>query len=396
MGTKEAKRKKGIAKDVIFKTFSLGVSTNRDDWVYNFNQDSLRENVQRMLETYTTEMDRWNRQTPPKPDLNAFVESDVTKIKWSRDLKQKKFEKGKSTEYADYKIRKSLYRPFTKSNLFFDKVLVDSPGRFSTIFPTAKTENENRVICVNVTPEKPFTCLVADCIPNLVMTGGYGSPTQCFPFFTYSEDGGYRRENITDWALEAFQNHYEDDNITKWDIFYYNYSILHHPDYRDKYRENLKRNFPRIPFAEEFWAFAKAGEQLAELHIIYESVPKYIGLTLTETPNMSLDWSVKKMKFQQENTEIVYNDFLTIEGIPAEAHEYRLGNRSVLEWIVDQYKFEENKGTERRKGSHIVNDPNNEENPQYILDLIARVITVSLETVKIIKNLPALYSVDKD
>ena len=398
MGTKAAKKKKGIAQDVIFKTFSLGVSTNRDDWVYNFNQGSLRENVQRMLETYTAEMDRWNRQKPPKPEINDFVESDVTKIKWSRDLKQKKFEKGKSTEYADHKIRNALYRPFTKSSLFFDKILIDSPGRFPIIFPTAKTETENRVICVNVTPEKPFTCLIADCIPNLVMTGGYGSPTQCFPFFTYSEDGGYRRENITNWALEAFQSHYEDDSITKWDIFYYNYGILHHTDYRDKYCENLKRNFPRIPFVgsvEDFWTFAKAGEQLAELHINYESVSKYAGLTLKEAPNMSLDWRVEKMKLSKDKTQIQYNELLTIEGIPAETHDYRLGTRSALEWIVDQYKIEYNKDTEGRKRSHIVNDPNSDEAPQYIVDLIARVVTVSLETVKIVNSLPTLYSSDE-
>ena len=394
MGTKTAKKKKGIAEDVIFKTFSLGVSTNRDDWVYNFNQDSLCKNVQRMLETYTAEMDRWDRQKPPKPEINDFVEPDVREIKWSDTLK-KHLKAGHSTDFTKGVVRRSLYRPFTKTNLFLDKILIDRPGQFGTIFPTAETETENRVICVNMTPEKPFTCLIADCVPNLVVTGGYGSPTQCFPFFTYNQDGGYRRENITDWALESFQNHYEDDSITKWDIFYYNYGILHHPDYRDKYREDLKRNFPRIPFAEEFWAFAKAGEQLAELHINYESVPKYIGLTLKETPNMSLDWNVENMKLSKDKTQIQYNDLITIEGIPAEAHEYRLGNRSALEWIVDQYKIEYNKDTARRKGSHIVNDPNSEENPQYIVDLIACIITVSLETVKIIKSLPVLYSVDE-
>ena len=394
MGTKEAKKKKGVANGVIFRNFSLGVSTNRDVWVYNFNQNSLRDNVQRMIETYTAEVDRWKRQKPPKPKVDDFVLYNDTQIKWSATLKRH-LESGHTTKFTEGKIRFSLYRPFTKKELFLDKILIDRPGLFQTIFSTPETETENRVICVNITPEKSFTCLITDCVPNLVVTGGYGSPTQCFPFFTYSKDGKIRRENITDWALEAFQNHYGDDSISKWDIFYYNYGILHQPDYRDKYREDLKRNFPRIPFANDFWAFAKAGERLADLHINYESVPKYAGLALKETPNVPLDWRVEKMTFSKDKTQIQYNNFLTIEDIPVEAHDYRLGTRSALEWIVDQYSVTEDYKEKTGRGSRIVNDPNREEEPQYILDLIARVITVSLETVRIIKNLPTLYSSDE-
>lgn len=397
MGTKEAKKKRGIAKNVIFKDFSLGVSTNRDAWVYNFNQEVLRDNVQRTIETYTAELDRWKRHKPPKPKINEFVLYDDTKIKWSSTVK-KHLERGRTAKFNEGEIRSSLYRPFTKKELFLDKdkILIDRPGQFPTIFPTPKSETENKVICINITPEKPFTCLITNCIPNLGVTGGYGSPTQCFSFFTYSKDGKFRRENITNWALEAFQNHYKDDSITKWDIFYYNYGILHHPDYRDKYQENLKRSFPRIPFADDFWAFAKAGKHLADLHINYESAPKYAGLTLQETPNMPLDLCVEKMKLSKDKTRIQYNNFLTIEDIPTEAHDYRLGTRSALEWVVDQYRIKEDYKPNTGRGSRIVNDPNRTEEPRYIVDLIARVTTVSLETVKIIENLPALYPVDED
>ena len=393
MGTKEAKKKKGIATDVVFKNFSLGVSTNRDVWVYNFNQEALRENVQLMIETYTAELDRWRRETP-KPDINDFVIYDDTKIKWSSTLK-KHLERGNTVKATEENIRYSLYRPFTKKELFLDKdkILIDRQGLFSTIFPPLETETENRVICVNITPEKPFTTLVTDCIPNLGVTGGYGSPTQCFPFFTYSKDGKIRRENITDWALAAFQNDYGDDSITKWNIFYYNYGILHHPDYLNKYREDLKHNFPRIPFAEDaedFWMLVRAGEELANLHINYESAPKYTGLTLKETPNMPLDLCVEKMRLSKDKTRIEYNDFLTIEDIPLEAHDYRLGTRSALEWIVDQYCITEDYKPNTGRGSRIINDPNREAEPRYIVDLIARVTTVSLETVKIINNLPTL------
>ena len=406
MGTREAKKEKGTAgttEGVIFKNFSLGVSTNRDFWVYNFDQDVLRDNVQRTIKTYTAEMDRWNRQVTeskhgnvPEPQIDDFVLSDATKIKWSRDLKKKKLQQGKITKYANQKIRTSLYRPFTRTNLFLDKILIDSPGQFPLIFPTPGTEAENRVIIVSDHGFRAgFNVLMANLIPDLhtlATTDGF----QCFPFYTYDEDGTNRCENITDWALEAFQTYYGEKSISKWDIFYYNYGILHHPDYRCKYQEDLKRSLPRILIAQDFWTFATAGKQLADLHINYESVPEYAGLTLKETPDMPLNWRVEKMTLSKDKTQIRYNDFLIIEGIPPEVHDYKLGKRSALEWIVDQYKLKEDKDTKKYKGSYIVRDPNSEEEPQYIVDLIARVITVSLETINIIKNLPPLCSVDED
>ena len=133
--------------------------------------------------------------------------------------------------------------------------------------------------------------------------------TQCFPFYTYNEDGTNRQENITDWALAEFQAHYEDDTITKWDIFHYTYGILHHPTYREKYEMNLKRDLPHIPtplapldrgVAVDFWEFAKAGEQLADLHVNYESAPKYDGLRYIETPGMTVDWRVEKMRLSKD------------------------------------------------------------------------------------------------
>ena len=206
--------------------------------------------------------------------------------------------------------------------------------------------------------------------------------TQCFPFYTYDEDGTNRQENITDWALTEFRTYYNHDTITKWDIFHYNYALLHHPVYREKYEMNLKRDLPHIPFSEDFWGFANAGAQLADLHINYESVPTHNGLAYIETPGMTVDWRVEKMKLSKDKTQLKYNDFLTIEGIPAEVYDYKLGNRSALEWVVDQYRVK----VDRRSG--IVSDPNRESEPQYIVDLIARVITVSLKTVEFVKNLP--------
>jgi predicted helicase len=400
MGTKIAKQKKGPAMNIIFKNFSLGVSTNRDAWVYNFNQEALCDNLKRMLETYTAEVDRWRHQVAewkrgnaPEPQIDDFVVPDDTKIKWSSSLKDK-LKSGKTTHFSPEKVREALYRPFTKLPLYFDpRMMTDRASVFPSIFPTPQTEMENQVICVaGIGNRKGFGCFATNRIPNLDLAF---EKIQCFPFYTYDENGTNRRENITDWALKTFQTYYSDNSISKWDIFYYNYGILHNPDYRVKYQEDLKNSLPHIPFAEDFWTFAEAGKQLADLHINYESVPKYTGLTLKETPNIPLDLCVEKMRLSKDKTRIEYNNFLTIEGIPVEAHDYKLGTRSALEWIIDQYKIKEDKDTKKHKGSYIVNNPNSEAEPQYIVDLIARVTTVSLETMKIIKNLPALYSVDE-
>ena len=378
MGTKKAKAQKGAAVDVIFKTYCRGVTTNRDAWVYNFNRDTLSENVRRTIEYYSLQALRWEDREDREADIIDFVESDLTQIKWDRELRQH-LQRGRPAEYAQDKVRVALYRPFTTSNLFFDRVLNNCAYLFPSIFPEIETDNQ--IICVSgIGSNKPFQALIVDMIPSL----DFLEKTQCFPFYTYDEDGTNRQENITDWALAEFRTHYSDDTITKWDIFHYNYGLLHHPDYCEKYQMNLKRDLPHIPFAEDFWGFANAGAQLADLHVNYESVPKYDGLNYIETPGMTVDWRVEKMKLSKDKTQLVYNDFLTLDGIPAEAYDYRLGNRSALEWVVDQYRVK----TDKRSG--IVNDPNREAEPRYIVDLIARVTTVSLKTVEIVKNLPPL------
>ena len=379
MGTKTAKAVKGKASDVIFKTYSNGVKTNRDAWAYNFNQTALAENVQVMIDNYNVEVDRWRRRNSKTIDVDDFVVSDHKKISWSETLKRR-LQSGKTYNFSHEKARISLYRPFTKSNLYFDRIITERVYGFPSIFPTVETEKENQVIWVKVGRDWPMFVLMSDQIPDLLPQSG----SQCFPFYTYDEDGTNRRENITDWALAEFRTHYSDDTITKWDIFHYNYALLHHPTYREKYEMNLKRDLPHIPFAEDFWGFANAGTALADLHVNYESAPKYNGLKSIETPGVPIDWRVEKMKLSKDKTQLKYNDFLTLDGIPAEVYEYRLGTRSALEWVVDQYRVK----VDKRSG--IVNDPNREAEPRYIVDLIASVITVSLKTVEIVRNLPTL------
>ena len=379
MGTKAAKTAKGEITDVIFNIYCRGITTGRDAWTYNFNRSIHTENIRRMIETYNAEVDRWKRRENQRANVSDFVIYDDTKIKWDRELRQQ-LQRGRLAKYKENKVRTSLYRPFTKSNLFFDRVLNNCVYLFPSIFPTPETETENQVMWVKVGRDWPMFVLMANQIPDLLPQSG----SQCFPFYTYNEDGTNRQENITDWALAEFRTHYNDDTITKWDIFHYNYALLHHPVYREKYEMNLKRDLPHIPFTEDFWGFANAGAQLADLHINYESTPKYDGLSYIETPGMMVDWRVEKMKFSKDKTQLKYNDFLTLDGIPAEAYDYKLGNRSALEWVVDQYRVK----VDRR--SRIVNDPNRETEPRYIVDLIASVITVSLKTVEIVNGLPPL------
>ncbi len=386
IGSKIAKANKGQAEGTLFKVYSLGIATNRDAWVYNCNQNTLTKNMQSMIDFYNSEVSKWERRVDRTQSVDAFISTDSTKIKWTDRLKAE-LTKGRLVEFDSEKIRNSLYRPFTRSNLYFDRLMNQRTYVFPSIFPTLEAEKENLILCVNMTPERPFACLVSNCIPVNVMAGGFGSPTQCFPFYTYNEDGTNRRENITDWALTQFQKHYEDDTtITKWDIFHYTYGLLHQPDYRERYQENLKRDLPHVPFTGDFWTFAKAGARLAALHITYESQPEYDKLEMIETPGMQVNLLVEGMKFSKDKTQLTYNDFLTLEGIPPEVFQYRLGNRSALEWVVDQYRIK----VDKRSG--IKNDPNRKEDPEYILRLIGQIITVSLETVDIVNSLPALKS----
>ena len=360
MGTREAKVAKDEVDDVIFKTYSNGVKTNRDAWACNFNRNALTENMERMIDFYNEQVVKWERQEERGVSVDDFVASDDKKIKWSSSLKQK-LKRRQISEFSEAKIRESLYRPFTKSNVYFDRMITERVYVFPSIFPALETETENRVIIVSDHGFRAgFNTLMSNLIPD-VHTLSARDAFQCFPFYTYDEDGTNRRENITDWALVQFRSHYEDDAITKWDIFHYIYGLLHHPDYRARYQANLKRELPRIPFAPDtgskpctgFWKFAKAGQRLSEIHVGYEDMPEY-PLTFIETPDMPLDWRVEKMRLSKDKTQIVYNDFLTLDGIPPKALAYRLGNRSALEWIIDQYRVKED------KRSGIINDPNRE------------------------------------
>jgi predicted helicase len=381
VGTKEFKKQKHQNPPVIFKVFSLGVTSNRDEWIFSFCKYSLQEKIQRFIQNYTLELNRYFQQ-PKKPDLESFINTDSSFIKWTDRvklaLKQKEF-----ILFDASQIRHCFYRPFVKQYIYFDQLLNQRRYQQHIIFPTPETEAENRVICLTGSgSEKPFMIFICNQICDLHLVGG-GCGTQCFPFYTYNEDGTNRQENITDWALSTYRHHYQDTTITKWDIFYYMYAVLHHPHYRERYPANLKKELPRIPYAPDFHPFVTAGKRLAEIHINYEKQPQY-RLKHLENKDLPIDWLVEKMRLSKDKTQIKYNDFLTLTGIPPEVFNYRLGNRSALDWIIDQYQVK----TDKLSG--ITNDPNRLDDEQYIVRLVKQIITVSLETVKIVEELPDL------
>ena len=376
IGTKEGKSGKG---NTLFYNYGCGVATHRDAWVYNFNLAEISQNAKMTIEVYNEQVYKLSN-LPTKPDIDEFVLNDETKISWSEGLKNY-LRRQITIEYDNSLLRRSLYRPFTNMWLYFDKYLDERRYQMPSILPTTLVEDENRLICLSgIGSSKPFQALITNVTPCLDTL----EKTQCFPLYTYNEDGTNRQENITAWALDQYQKHYSDTAISKLDIFNYIYAVLHHPQYRDKYAANLKRELPRIPFAPDFWAFAKAGQKMTELHVNYEKQTEY-PIKWIEEPNAKVHYRVERMILSKDKTQIIYNDFLTLTGIPPKVFEYRLGNRSALEWIIDQYQVK----TDKRSG--ITNNPNNLEDPQYIIRLIGKVITISLKTMKIIKALPALF-----
>lgn len=384
MGTKEAKSARGD-RETIFNLYSCGVVTSRDSLVYSSDLEQLQEQVQTFIEIYNTAVDR-KRRYDPKASVEDFIDTNDPRIKWSHRVKQS-LKNMELSNYEESHFRTALYRPFCKQYLYFDHFWNERRYQQHHIFPTPGNETENRQIIVSDHGFRSgFNTLMTNLIPDLHTLAASDS-FQCFPFYIYDEDSTNRRENITDWALAQFRTHYKDDSITKWDIFHYNYGILHHPEYREKYKANLKRDLPHIPFVPsvaDFWGFANAGARLAEIHVNYESQPEYDKLQLVQNPNVPLNWRVEKMKLAKDKTSLVYNDFLTLDGIPTKTYDYRLGTRSALEWVINQYCVK----TDKRSG--IVNDPNRADDPQYIVRLLGQVISVSLETVDIVAGLPAL------
>jgi predicted helicase len=359
-------------EQAIFKLFSTGISTNRDEWVIDFSFTNLVNKIKLFSEIYEQNL-RDNQS------FNDF-------IKWSRNLKQC-FKKGKKEPLELERITQVLYRPFTKYYLYFSDIFIDEQGISKYLLQNNQlSENITIAICRTST-DKPFHCLAVKILIDLHLTGD----TQCLPLYRY--ENGERIENITDWGLEKFRENYQDDSISKLDIFHYIYGILHNPNYRQKYELNLKREFPRIPFYDDFFQWVNWGKKLMELHLNYEAIKPYPlkRIDLTVTPNPSnpplKEGNVQlkiKLKADKIKGEIILDELTILTGIPRIAWEYKLGNRSAIEWILDQYK------EKKPKDKTIAEKFNNYRFADYkeqVIDLLMRVTTVSVETMKIIEKM---------
>jgi len=422
--------KKSKSAHVIFENYSRGAETGRDAWCYNFSKSILASRIKVMIDFYNNEVTRYKLICnglikSDHPNLDNFVSNDPTKISWTSSLKDdaKKFF---LHSFSPAKLMVGIYRPYSKQWTYFGNDFTHRVGQMPRMFPDATALN--RVICITgLGTPKVFSAIIADTLPDIqIQANG-----QCYPLKLYEKisdqdesheinnaqddmfansptaaattnNGEYSiKDGITDEGLAHFQSAYPNETITKEDLFYYIYGLLHSEDYKSKYADNLTKELPRIPCVKkvkDFWAFSKAGRSLAELHINYESIEPYnvdyAGGSLFRDNFVDKDYHVEQMKFGKsgrviDKSTVIYNHKITMTHIPLEAYEYVVNGKPALEWVIER------QAVTTHKDSGIVNDANlwaieTMHDAAYPLKIFQRVITVSLETMKIVKALPRL------
>ncbi|WP_287566885.1 type ISP restriction/modification enzyme [Parabacteroides sp.] len=424
LGDKDDKTNKQTLFNAVY---ARGIGSSRDSWAYNYSRQKMLESMKRSNEFYNEQRLKYQeyKRYNPNIDVVSFIDNDPLKISWSRAYRQD-VEKNREHFYDVKYASIGLYRPFSKQNLYFDKTVLNDVGPVFNMFPTSI--HQNLVICVSgVGVTKDFSCIITDMLPDLELIG----KSQCFPLYWYEEnknkqrtlslfdtesnDDFIRRDGITDWILKEVRTRFGNARkITKETIFYYVYGLLHSPKYREAFAADLKKSLPRIPIVEDidaFLDFSYAGKQLANLHLNYEEIPAYEGVTVIgdrqkeEAPDGSMIagttdlyavkvdykyYEVEKMRFPKKGQKdtIIYNSSIRIENIPDEAYEYIVNGKSAIEWIMERYQVKTD------PSSLIKNDPNDwsreHDNPRYILDLLLSVINVSVQTMEIVKKLPDL------
>ncbi|MGG7646297.1 DEAD/DEAH box helicase [Rhodovulum sp. YNF3179] len=396
---------------VLFESYTSGVKTQRDAWCYNSSTINLKLNVKNTLNYYNSQVAIY-KQSGSEEVASHYIVENNKKITWTTSLISN-FEKKKMLEISDGQFVTSIYRPFTKQQLYYGRNLNERMYQTQRVYPNSNAKN--RTIAVSgVGESSDFTVMMVNLLPDLHAL----KTAQHFPLKLYEKvdaddedlfagdgvENGYRiKDGITDYGLKHFQTAYSNATITKEDVFYYTYGLLHSEDYRTRFADNLSKELPRIPAVKQeadFWAFAKAGRKLGDLHVNYESVDKYPvtfaegALELATIDDPVSFYRVEKMKFagkrpNLDKTTVHYNNNITITNIPLAAYDYVVNGKSALDWVMERQCVKAD------KKSGIVNDANdyaNEtmNNPAYPLHLFQRVITVSLETMEIVRNLPKL------
>ena len=426
----------------VFSTYYLGICTNRDAWAFNFSLNTLNDNVSRMMRNYNTEISRYANEKPTYP-ICEFINMDATRISWTAILRNRAKKGFIFPDKISYECdRIACYRPFVKSNLYFDKYFNENIGLSPYIFPNAQAANK-AIVVSGVAANKGFSSLILEHLSPLdTVEKGQG-----FPLYWYEENKNpqaslfddteinryIRRDGITDWILKEVRNRFGGSRaITKEHIFYYVYGLLHSNQYRERFADDLKKSLPRIPIVDnvqDFMAFYKAGKKLADLHLNYEQginvqttghdgdyaffaempmlAHRFFGVkVIGDTDIWQSEWTdetyqyfaVDKMKFAKvrdengklvaDKTRIIYNGHITIENIPLKAYEYIVNGKSAIDWVMERYAVAID------KASQIKNAPNDwsreHEQPRYILDLLLSVIILSCRTVDIVNTLPIL------
>lgn len=354
-----------------------GVVTARDEWVYAFNEKALHDKIRFLISIYTADLKKYQSLSSKIP-IDDFVDYQ---IKWSAGLKGNLLA-NKKIKFSSSKTSKALYRPFIIKNYYFEPLLSDRLTKNHIDIFGTHGNNTNSVILVNLLSNR-FRCLATDRLFEFGSMLDGGGQTLGFSLYLYTRDGS-RSDNITDWSLLQFREHYKDTSITKESIFHYVYAVLHYPAYSEKYAINLKRELPRIPFYEDFQQWETWGNELMNLHLNYESANPY-PLDRTDLKADSSKPAVKPkaiLKADRLDNSIRLDTTTTLKNIPSEAWGYKLGNRSAIEWVLEYYK-------ERKpKDPTILEKFNTYRFADYkdqVIDLLARVCTVSVETTKILK-----------
>ena len=381
----------------VFVLNSIGLGTSRDAWVYNFARAKVESNMRSMIDFYNKEVENFKikRLKKPKITVDDCIDRNPKKISWSSSLIPN-IERGNKAKFEPDRIKIGHYRPFNKQFIYLGEKMIHRKGQFEQIFPEKLT---NLIISIS-SSNKGLGVLISDGIADI----HYNGDTQCLPLHYYeiremqsptlfdtAGDNEYiQRDGISDFILERAKKQYG-KSVSKEDVFYYVYGILHSPDYRNKFANDLKKMLPRIPLVDDvrdFWKFSKSGRELAELHIDYENIEPFSEVKVTGTE--SEFFKVEKMRFPQKDQKdtILYNSRITVSNIPEKAYEYVVNGKSAIEWIMERYQVNID------KTSGIKNDPNDWSkevgNPRYILDLLLSIINMSIKTVDIVNTLPQI------
>ncbi|GAA6976145.1 hypothetical protein ID0082_05670 [Helicobacter pylori] len=380
----------------LFDFNSLGVSTGRDAWVYNFSQNALIKNAQKMIDTYNADLKRFNErfkeafkqrtQNIKSGDRyrhlkDGEITTDATKISWTLDLKNKLIKNQNLPESSEERVRLALYRPFNKQYFYYERELSFSFHKMPKIFPNKIKQAQNVVI--NAGMGKDFSALISDCISDCHMLG---SSNQAYPLYHY-DDLGNRTYAISGFAINLFRRHYEDNAIAEEEIFYYIYAIFHHKGYLEKYKHSLEKEAPRIALSPDFKELSILGKELAELHLNYESGEMHTsvqyGILKDAEEERGDYYDVEKMKKEMKKGEyrIIYNQNITITQIPKKAFDYVVNGKSAIDWVIERYQ------KTIHKDSLIGNNPNDYAGGKYVFELLCRVIKLSVKSVDLIEKI---------